>query len=97
LPGRPERRPFSARGDRGGTCGVRVALAFDALDRRGQVALEDRLGALDVAAQRTHAFVGLRDEAAIGRAIDDAIDVLPLAVAGEFNEAMKRLHTPKDQ
>ena len=27
------------------------------------------------------------------RAIDDAIDVLPLAVAGDFNEAMKRLHT----
>lgn len=33
------------------------------------------------------------DEAAILRAIGDAIDVLPLAVAGDFNEAMKRLHT----
>jgi PTH1 family peptidyl-tRNA hydrolase len=30
------------------------------------------------------------------RAIDDAIGVLPLAVAGDMNEAMKRLHTPKD-
>jgi PTH1 family peptidyl-tRNA hydrolase len=28
------------------------------------------------------------------RAVDDAIDVLPLAVEGDFNEAMKRLHTP---
>jgi PTH1 family peptidyl-tRNA hydrolase len=35
------------------------------------------------------------DEAAILRAIDDAIGVLPLAVAGDFNEAMKRLHTEK--
>ncbi len=33
------------------------------------------------------------DDAAIGRAIDDALGVLPLAVAGDFNEAMKRLHT----
>ncbi len=33
------------------------------------------------------------DEAAILRAIGDAIDVLPLAVAGDMNEAMKRLHT----
>ncbi|MDQ1119934.1 MULTISPECIES: aminoacyl-tRNA hydrolase [Pseudoxanthomonas] len=33
------------------------------------------------------------DEILIGRAIDDALDVLPLAVAGDFNEAMKRLHT----
>jgi peptidyl-tRNA hydrolase, PTH1 family len=38
---------------------------------------------------------GRDDEAAILRAVDDAIDVLPLAVAGDFNEAMKRLHTPK--
>jgi PTH1 family peptidyl-tRNA hydrolase len=38
---------------------------------------------------------GRDDEAAILRAIDDAMAVLPLAVAGEFNEAMKRLHTPK--
>ena len=38
---------------------------------------------------------GKDDEAAILRAIDDALDVLPLAVAGDFNEAMKRLHTDK--
>lgn len=38
---------------------------------------------------------GKDDEAAILRAIDDAIAVLPLAVAGDFNEAMKRLHTLK--
>ena len=31
----------------------------------------------------------------IGRAIDDALDALPLAVKGDFNEAMKRLHTGK--
>ncbi len=36
------------------------------------------------------------DEILIGRAIDDAIAVLPLAVAGDFNEAMKRLHTTKE-
>ena len=36
------------------------------------------------------------DEALILRAIDDAIDILPLAVDGDFNEAMKRLHTPRD-
>ncbi|TWI00878.1 PTH1 family peptidyl-tRNA hydrolase [Luteimonas cucumeris] len=35
------------------------------------------------------------DEILIGRAIDDALDVLPLAVNGDFNEAMKRLHTEK--
>ena len=35
------------------------------------------------------------DEAAIRCAIQDALDVLPLAVANDFNEAMKRLHTPK--
>jgi peptidyl-tRNA hydrolase, PTH1 family len=39
---------------------------------------------------------GRDDEAAILRAVDEAIDVLPLAVAGDFNEAMKRLHTPKE-
>ncbi|MBJ6980074.1 MULTISPECIES: aminoacyl-tRNA hydrolase [unclassified Luteimonas] len=33
------------------------------------------------------------DDILIGRAIDDALDVLPLAMAGDFNEAMKRLHT----
>lgn len=38
---------------------------------------------------------GADDEAMILRAIDDAIDALPLAVAGDFNEAMKRLHTQK--
>ena len=37
---------------------------------------------------------GRDDEAALLRGIDDAIEVLPLAVAGDFNEAMKRLHTP---
>lgn len=36
---------------------------------------------------------GKDDQVLIDRAIDDAIDVLPLAVQGEFNEAMKRLHT----
>jgi PTH1 family peptidyl-tRNA hydrolase len=36
------------------------------------------------------------DEIMIARAIDDALDVLPLAVAGDFNEAMKRLHTPRE-
>ena len=35
------------------------------------------------------------DEILTARAIDDAIDVLPLAVADDFNEAMKRLHTGK--
>jgi len=38
---------------------------------------------------------GKDDEILIRRAIDDAIDVLPLAVTGDFNEAMKRLHTPR--
>jgi peptidyl-tRNA hydrolase, PTH1 family len=38
---------------------------------------------------------GRDDEAAILRAIDEAIEVLPLAVAGDFNEAMKRLNTSK--
>lgn len=38
---------------------------------------------------------GRDDEAMILRAIDDALGVLPLAVAGDFNEAMKRLHTPR--
>jgi PTH1 family peptidyl-tRNA hydrolase len=36
---------------------------------------------------------GRDDEAAILRALDDATDVLPLAVAGDINEAMKRLNT----
>lgn len=38
---------------------------------------------------------GVDDEASILRAIADADDVLPLAVAGDFSEAMKRLHTTK--
>jgi PTH1 family peptidyl-tRNA hydrolase len=38
---------------------------------------------------------GKDDEASILRAIDDALGVLPLAVNGEFPEAMKRLHTPR--
>ena len=36
------------------------------------------------------------DAILISRAIDDAIGVLPLAAAGDFNEAMKRLHTTRD-
>jgi len=36
---------------------------------------------------------GKDDEAAMRAAIDAALAVLPLAVAGDFNEAMKRLHT----
>src|SRR6476659_9255251 len=35
------------------------------------------------------------DEAMILRSIDDALDVLPLAVAGDVNEAMKRCNTAK--
>jgi PTH1 family peptidyl-tRNA hydrolase len=38
---------------------------------------------------------GKDDEAAIRVAVDDAVAVLPLVVAGEVNEAMKRLHTPR--
>ncbi len=38
---------------------------------------------------------GNEDDILINRAIDDAIDVLPLAVNGDLNEAMKRLHTGK--
>jgi PTH1 family peptidyl-tRNA hydrolase len=36
---------------------------------------------------------GKTDEDAILGAVGAALDVLPLAVAGDFNEAMKRLHT----
>ncbi|GMV31854.1 MAG: peptidyl-tRNA hydrolase [Rhodanobacteraceae bacterium] len=36
---------------------------------------------------------GAKDEAQIMAAIGAAFDVLPLALAGDFNEAMKRLHT----
>ncbi|HMB43406.1 MAG TPA: aminoacyl-tRNA hydrolase [Luteimonas sp.] len=35
------------------------------------------------------------DDISIDRAIDAAMDVMPLAVSGDFNEAMKRLHTPQ--
>ena len=35
------------------------------------------------------------DDILIGRAIDDALDALPLAVQGNFMDAMTRLHTPK--
>ena len=35
------------------------------------------------------------DDLLIGRAIDDAIDALPLAVRGSFMDAMTRLHTPR--
>ncbi|UWX03736.1 aminoacyl-tRNA hydrolase [Pseudoxanthomonas sp. NC8] len=38
---------------------------------------------------------GKDDAVLIDRAIDDAMAALPLAVAGDVNEAMKRLHTPK--
>jgi PTH1 family peptidyl-tRNA hydrolase len=38
---------------------------------------------------------GRDDEAAILRAVDDAIGVLPLAVQGNFMDAMTRLHTPR--
>ena len=40
---------------------------------------------------------GREDEASILRAIDDAIDVLPLAVQDNFPDAMTRLHTPRPQ
>ncbi len=39
---------------------------------------------------------GNDDDILINRAVDDALDVLPLAVKGDFNEAMKRLHTSRD-
>lgn len=35
------------------------------------------------------------DQVLLDRGIDASMDVLPLAVAGDFNEAMKRLHTNK--
>ncbi|MBK6332527.1 MAG: aminoacyl-tRNA hydrolase [Thermomonas sp.] len=38
---------------------------------------------------------GRDDEAAMLRAIDDAIGVLPLAVEGNLMDAMTRLHTPR--
>lgn len=39
---------------------------------------------------------GAADEDAILGAVGAALDVLPLAVAGDFNEAMKRLHTAQE-
>lgn len=39
---------------------------------------------------------GKDDEMLIGRAIDDAIEVLPLAVRGNFMDAMTRLHTSRE-
>lgn len=40
---------------------------------------------------------GTTDEALVLRAIDDALDALPLAVQGNFPDAMTRLHTPRAQ
>ena len=40
--------------------------------------------------------VGITEPLIVGRSIDDAIAVLPLALSGNFNEAMKRLNTSKD-
>ncbi|ALN87226.1 peptidyl-tRNA hydrolase family protein [Lysobacter capsici] len=39
---------------------------------------------------------GKDDEATILRAIDNAIDVMPLAVQGNFMDAMTQLHTSRD-
>jgi len=38
----------------------------------------------------------LADDALIERAIADALDVMPLAVQGNFMDAMTRLHTPRE-
>ena len=40
---------------------------------------------------------GVADEKSIIDAVGASLDVLPLAVHGEFNEAMKRLHTSRDE
>ncbi|GAB1408315.1 aminoacyl-tRNA hydrolase [Thermomonas brevis] len=40
---------------------------------------------------------GAADEALVLRAIDDALDALPLAAQGNFPDAMTRLHTPRAQ
>ena len=40
---------------------------------------------------------GRADEEAIRHSIDDALAVMPLALAGDFNEAMKRLHTKSEK
>ncbi len=37
------------------------------------------------------------DDRCIAQAIDDALSVIPLAVAGRFSDAMKALHTPKGE
>lgn len=39
---------------------------------------------------------GVDDEKAIIEAVGRSLDVLPLAVRGDFSEAMKRLHTAKE-
>ncbi|MEO8671326.1 MAG: aminoacyl-tRNA hydrolase [Tahibacter sp.] len=39
---------------------------------------------------------GAKDEDAILASIGSAFDVLPLALSGDFNEAMKRLHTSRE-
>ncbi|MEO8802404.1 MAG: aminoacyl-tRNA hydrolase [Rudaea sp.] len=39
---------------------------------------------------------GKADETAIIESIADSLEVLPLAVAGDFSEAMKRLHTSRE-
>ena len=39
---------------------------------------------------------GVDDERAIIDAVGHSLDVLPLAVRGDFNEAMKKLHTSRD-
>jgi PTH1 family peptidyl-tRNA hydrolase len=39
---------------------------------------------------------GVADEKAIIDAVAASLDVLPLVVRGEINEAMKQLHTPQD-
>ena len=40
---------------------------------------------------------GAADENAIIAAVGNALDVLPLAIDGDFNDAMKRLHTSKGE
>lgn len=40
---------------------------------------------------------GAADENAILAAIGASLEILPLAIAGEFNEAMKRLHTVQER
>ena len=39
---------------------------------------------------------GKDDEVSILRSIDEALAVVPLAIAGDFNAAMKQLHTRRD-